>query len=566
MNESQSSSRRRVLIIGLDSATFDLIDPWVDSGDLPNLAGLLAQGCCGPLLSTLQPVTAAAWTTFSTGVNQGKHGLYDFVRRRPDSYGMTVTNASHVHAPTIFDIASQHGLRTFAINVPYTYPPRPINGVMVSGPFAPAVTPEIVHPPEFFDTLQAIAPDYFILPDYDSRHPEPMRAYAERLLREVELRQQVALHLMNTQPWDLFMVVIMATDEVQHAYWHCMTAPKTDPAARYADVIRSVYRQADRTVGALLSQTQQDGFKGETVVFVVSDHGAGPLRWLINLNGWLAQAGFLSYRQNRTSLRAGLVKRLASFYRQNAPVRLRAALLNRLGAGHFDQIKGEVESTLFTSSVDWEKTQAYAMGAGGNIYINLKGREPSGMVEPGESYERLRHELSEAISQMRDPTSGEKIVKRVYRKEEIYQGPYLEQAPDLVIEWQDYACWGRGRYDSQAAVFEAENFLEFSTTPLSGAHRREGVLFAQGPGIKPSGRIAGARLLDMAPTILSLLNIAPSPEMDGQILKDLFQDETWRRLQQTLSQENITHSESDISFSPEEEEKISQHLRSLGYL
>ena len=170
----------------------------------------------------------------------------------PTVYHVEVTNSTHVKAPTFFEIASRYGQRVISVNMPYTFPPRTVNGVMVGGPFAPAFTREVVHPPEWFEPLKALVPDYFILTEYNPRAADPLAAYAQALLHEVELRETVTAHLMQTQPWDVCSVVTMATDEVQHTFWQCMTAPDDDPLARYRDVIREVYQRIDRLIGRLI--------------------------------------------------------------------------------------------------------------------------------------------------------------------------------------------------------------------------------------------------------------------------------------------------------------------------
>jgi len=563
-------SNKKVLIIGLDGATFGLIKPLISEDRLPNLKRLIDQGYSGPLLSTLQPITAPAWTTFITGVNQGKHGLYNFVQRRANDYGMEVTNGSHNAAPTIFDIASQQNLRVAALNIPYTFPPRAINGVMVGGPFTPVVSPQLVHPPDFFDTLKEIIPNYFIMPDFDSQNTDPLGDYAEKLLLDIEIREKLSLHLIQQHTWDLFMVVFMATDEAHHAYWACMEADDDNEMSKYRQVIPKVYERADQAIGTIIKnfiQTQGN----DSVIFIVSDHGGGPLRWMINLNRWLAdEVGVLKFHKPNSNylgkIKANSFKWAAQIYRRYVPPKFRARLRNKLGAKGFDQVKGEVESVLFTSSVDWENTKAYAMGAGGNIFINLRGREPSGIVESGEEYEQLCKQISTALMNLKDPERGEKIVKHVYRREELYHGPYLEKAPDLIVEWADYTFWGRGRYDSRAPIFESQKNIDLTDIPLTGTHQPEGILIAQGSGIGPGSGSREARLVDMAPTILSLLSIAPSKRMDGHILQELLTPEEIQRISQLSSEQFLDSQASEFQYNAEEEKIISDHLKSLGYL
>ena len=557
----------RILIIGLDSATFDLIEPWAVQGYLPQLARLMAEGAHGPLASTLQPTTAPAWTTFMTGVNQGQHGLYDFVRRRADSYNVEVTNSTHVKAPTFFEIISHYGQHVISVNVPYTFPPRPVNGVMVGGPFAPVFTRELVYPPELFDTIKTIAPDYFIVTEYNQRTANPMAAYAQALLREVELRETVAAHLMQTQSWDVCAVVTMATDEVQHTFWRCMTAPADDPLASYRDVIREVYQRIDRLIGRLIELAANDGTERPTIVMVLSDHGAGALRWMINLNQWLAEAGYLKFQTEKAgalkSARAGGLRRLMQTYKRVLPGRLRESIRARLGAQRFHRLKGEFESALVAAVVDWKRTQAYSLGAGGNLFINLANREPQGVVQPGAEYEQVRAALIQQLQQLRDPETGALVVERVYRREEIYHGAELEHAPDLIVRWRDYTCWGRGLYGNQTPVFEAQRQFDFSDQPLSGTHRPDGILILRGPAIQSGTRITGARLIDLAPTILALLGL-PVPEiMDGHVLYTAAGSAA-QPVPESAGEANKVSAEHE--YTPEEEALITRHLKDLGYL
>jgi predicted AlkP superfamily phosphohydrolase/phosphomutase len=304
---------------------------------------------------------------------------------------------------------------------------------------------------------------------------------------------------------------------------------------------------------------------------VVSDHGGGSLKYMINFNRWLAdELGLLQFVSGKgkllTQLKARLVKWAARAYRVYTPPRWRAALRNRLGANKFDQVRAGVESTLLSGSIDWSQTHAYAMGAGGNIFINLRGREPEGIVNPGEEYEALRQRIAAQLLELRSPASGERIVARVYRREELFSGPYLDQAPDLLVEWADYHFWGRGRYDSRPPIFEAYHQLDLTTMPLTGTHRPDGILIAQGPGIRPATSLAGANLIDLAPTLLGNLSIAPPTDMDGQVLAGLLTAAEFERISTLVTDRDIAAENEEMQYNAEEAEIIAEHLRSLGYL
>ncbi len=560
-------TQKRVLVIGLDGATFDLINPWVEQGFLPNLGRLMAEGNHAPLASTLQPTTAPAWVTFMTGVNQGKHGLYDFIQRKSESYNLEVTNSSFVSAPSFFEYASKHERRSIAINIPYTFPPQKINGIMVGGPFAPAVTPELVEPTTYFETLKEIVPDYFVLPDFNARAKDSMGDYAQQLMRGIEYREKLSLHMMQSEPWELFTVVFMATDEVQHAFWHCMEAEEGTEDFFYKDTILQIYSRLDEAIGKLIMLAEQLDEDQKLVTIILSDHGAGPFEWMINLNRWLSDEGYLVFRTKENGRlqqwRAQLFKRAASLYRNYMSAKMRTRIRAQLGLNRFTNIKEGFESALLTSNVDWPQTKAYALGAGGNIYINVEGREPNGTVSFNDAYEQIRNEIIGKLSRLTDPETGELVIKKVHKREDIYHGAQLEKAPDLIIEWRDYAYWGRGRYDNQSPLFEKQRKFDFSEQPLTGSHRPEGILIIHGEDVAKCTKSSETSILNLAPTILGLVGIQPPDNMDGRILSEMFQPETFTKLD--LVQE-IARRKEQINLQSEEESKITEHLRSLGYL
>ncbi len=562
--------RPRVLILGVDGGTLDLIDPWAAAGHLPHLSALMAGGTSGRLISTLQPVTSTAWATFMTGVNAGKHGLYDFVRRLPDSYTLRVTSSIDIRARTLFEMAGDHGKRVLSINVPYTSPPRSVNGVMVAGPFAPSLDASQVYPPEAFDSVRRICPDYFILPDFRPEASDPLREFAGRLLEEIQQRERLALHFLRTEEWDLCAVVFMATDEAHHSFWGFMAAPPGSREAAYADVILTVYRELDRAIGQILAECEDNG-DTQTSVVVMSDHGGGPLRALINLNHWLASQGLLTFRQS--GLRhahldpARLVRAAASAYRRLLPAVARDRIRGWLGARAFNRIKGDLESALVTGIVDWPRTQVYSLGSGGNLCINLKGREPQGIVEPGVDFERLRERVHELLLGLRDPATGTPVVRQVHNKEDLYRGEHMADAPDLIIEWADYSYWGRGSYQPPSTpVFQEVSHFEMSAQPLSGTHRLEGFYILQSAATRPGVRGPDARLVDIAPTCLALLEL-PLPEyLDGLSLVRGTGEHA--RLSTNESPPTATQKDEDdqTGYTAEESEMIAHRLRDLGYL
>jgi predicted AlkP superfamily phosphohydrolase/phosphomutase len=359
----------------------------------------------------------------------------------------------------------------------------------------------------------------------------------------------------------------MATDEVQHAFWHCMDAEEGSDDFRYKDTILQVYVRLDEAIGKLIEQANQIYSDQKLITIILSDHGAGPFEWMINLNRWLADEGYLVFRTwengRLQQWRAQSLKHAANLYRNYISAQTRTKIRNLLGSNQFTNIKEGFESALLTSNVDWEHTKAYSLGAGGNIYINVEGREPAGIVQPNEEYDQLRNEIIKKLEQLADPVTGEVVIKKIHKREELYHGPHLENAPDLIIEWRDYAYWGRGRYDNQAPVFEKQRKFDFSAQPLTGSHRPEGILILQGDNVHNDQQISNAKIVDLAPTILSLLGIRPPENMDGRILIEAFQPQTFADLEML---EEIKIEKEQINVQAKDEGKITDHLRSLGYL
>ncbi len=558
-------SQRKVLLIGLDGATWDLMRPWADAGHLPALKRLVDEGSSGVLTSTLQPVTAPAWVSFMTGVNQGKHGIYDFVRRHAGSYDLEITNASMVGCRTIFDLLSDAGRRVAAINVPFTFPPWSVNGVMVSGLFAPVVGAQTTEPASVYDTIRRLAPNYVVQPDYDSRAQDPLSDFRKRLLASVDDRLRLAQHFMAAEPWDLFAVVFTATDQAQHAFWAAMTG--ADPSlSRFQDAILDVYRRVDAAVGELVA-----GVDDETLVLIMSDHGAGPLEKLVQLNRWLSDHRWLQFQESTgeasgEALASHIIRTVMTRYRRHVPSKWRARVRLELGR-IFEPLKGKIETQLFASVIDWPATRAYSLGTGGNIFINLKGREPAGIVEPGAEYERVRDAIADELGELRAPNSDTSIVERVYRREELYDGPYVNRAPDLVVKWRDYAYWGRGRYEiAGVPLFDDIGTWDFSDLPLSAVHRLEGVLVAAASSVRAGRLIDGARLIDLAPTILNFMGLEVPAHMDGRLLSELFDDTDLPAAVQLATDTDPERERSDYAYSDADADAIQKRLEELGYL
>lgn len=553
--------KTRICIIGIDSATFDIIHPMVKAGKLPNLSRLIEGGTSGQLKSTIPPVTPPAWVSFMTGKNPGKHGVFDFYVSPSYGYVRPVWNSKYIKAKTIWRMLSDNGLKIGVINLPMTYPPEEVHGFIIPGmQYSFDEGGSFSHPPEVMQELQERFGKYRVLyGDLESLYTNHLDKLLEEWKEIFEIRKKSILYLIEHKEWDVFMAVFYSIDVMQHHFWKFLDKehPLYDShtARKYENVIPEFYEKIDSAIGEMLKIIGED-----TTVVVVSDHGAGPEKGAFYVNRWLYKQGYLAFRNIFSPL--WRIRFSHIFYK----------IIRRLGFPGItwviplDKLKtlGGVidprEGINVPFFIDWKRTMAYA----GNhteqgIYINLKGREPSGIVEKGKEYEKVRDSIIKKLKEIKDPANGKPVDIKVYKKEEVYHGPYLDDAPDIFVEMNG------GEYIMQKEFYHKELFG--LPNKSSGTHRDEGILIIKGNGIKTNATINGAKIIDIAPTILYRLGLPVPEDMDGKILDEMF-------TQEYLEQYPVTHSPaSDLEvargegiFSEEESEKIKKSLRDLGYV
>ena len=556
----------RVLIVGWDGATLDLVEPWVEQGHLPVLAGLMRRGSYAPLRSVYPVLSSAAWSSFMTGLNPGKHGIYDFVIRDPTTYQLRPVSRLQMHGRSLWRMASDQGLRVGVINVPMTYPPEPVNGFLISGLGTPNYQP-FTYPLELGDDL--LRSGYRVNRRVFHQGEDGQQAFLDDTYEISDHLTASALQLMGEQPWDLFVVVYRDSDEVAHQFWSYMdeTHPVHDPglAESYGTALLECYQRLDASLGRLIEAAGPN-----CAVFVVSDHGTGPLYRDVFLNEWLSQQGFLA--RNRSAAH-GLRARMGrlGITRSNVSRILRAIGLERVEHA-IKTLLGDAISVLPRDSwgdlaevVDWQKTRAYSYGYYGQIYLNVRGREPSGVVSPGAEYEGVRDEIISALQAWRSPTDGEPVVSAVYTREDLFAGPFADRAPDLTVVMRNLAYVTR--YGHEFGRARGEVF----TAPLtgeSGSHRLDGLLVAGGEGlISNDGRAPAASLMDITPTALHLLGLPIPSHVDGRVLTAYLAAEWRAREARQYDDEGWAQEESAKAvLGRDEEEEVVDRLRHLGYL
>ncbi len=542
----------KAIILGLDGATFDLLLPRIERGQMPNLAELLERGAWGPLQSTLPPFSAQAWVSLATGQNQARHGVVDFWEPSPDHVRRRFVSSRHIRSETLWQIAGRHGRRVGVVNVPLTYPPPEVHGYLVSGFLTPHDQTDFTYPPEIKQEIEALVPDY---------HPDPfdpLGATRQQILeieRWMHRHEQVARRLMDHHPVDLFFNVVQALDHLQHLFWDAASQNAGGP---YAPLLDRCFQFIDQAIGHRLQRLD-----GRTFLFLVSDHGFGPARKRFQVNRWLWERGWLALGEGGDGDRPIWARWGVTAQRVRALIRRLDVLGLRRRMGRMARVMlGRRLDEALTPPIDWSRTQAVSGSpAVEGIYVNLRGREPQGIVAPGADYEALRERLMAELRSLRDPATGEPVVRAVYRREEVYHGPFLELLPDVVLDMGDRP------YLIGDALTASQVLEPLSRDDLQGRHAPAGVFAAVGPPIVARPRLEGARIVDVAPTVLYALGLPIPDDLDGRPLLEIF-DERYRSAHpvQYCPAESPQGEAAVPEYSADEAAEMERRLRGLGYV
>ena len=443
---SSDHGSSRVAVIGLDGVGLPLVQDLIARGLVPNLARLAASGTMAPMRSSIPTISSVSWTGFMTGQNPGKHGVYGFTDVKPGTLTMFFPNFGNVKSETLWDVAGRAGKRSIVMNIPNTYPARPLNGLLVSG-FVAVSLERAVYPQELLPRLKEDG--YKIDVDYMNADQRPDAFFAD-LTATLEARRRVYLRLLREEPWDLFIGVITECDRLHHYFW----SQYVDPSAAHHAAFLDFYRRLDDVLGALI-----EALPHGTPLFVVADHGHTLIHREFYPNAWLRAQGLLS-------LTADKPKGLADL---------------------------DPRSKVFVLDP-------------GRIYVHRQGRFPLGTVSAAEADELLAR-VSEGLRTLRDDSAGApaagRPVPRVYARDEIYHGPEVASAPDMVIHFND-------GYDPKGALGRSE---VFGRSALTGMHTYADSLFLTSRAGIPTDDLD---IVDLAPTILGLLGIEVPASMDGR--------------------------------------------------
>ncbi|MBI4261715.1 MAG: alkaline phosphatase family protein [Actinobacteria bacterium] len=456
----------RIAVIGLDCGTPQLLfDDF--AGELPNIGALMQRGMHGDLASITPPITVPAWACSMTGKTPGQLGIYGFRNRKDSTYdGLSIATADAVKEPAVWDVLGRAGKRSLLIGVPPSYPPKPIEGWRVSCFLTPPSAKSFAAPAEVQaeveEELGGPGQYIFDIPNFRDKGEDFVM---DQVFAMTERRFKVARRLVRNKPWDYFMMVEMGPDRLHHVFWQYYDPkhPKYEPGNRFETAFRDYYRFLDDQVGSLL-----DVLPDDVVTIVMSDHGARPMIGGVCFNDWLIRHGYLAMR---------------------------------------DDLGGP--TPIARAPIDWSRTVAWGDGGYyGRLFLNVKGREPEGTIEPAD-YERVRDELTQALESMPGP-DGTPLGTKVFKPQDIY--PEVRGvAPDLIVYFGDLE-WRSVGSVGNPDVFTHEN----DTGPDGANHDRTGVFVMAGLPGQPTGRREGLRLIDVGPTIMELYGLEVPPGVQGR--------------------------------------------------
>lgn len=525
------------VLIGLDGATFSILDPLMEGGHMPHLKHLIDRGFRAPLRSTSNPVTPPAWTSMITGRSPGNHGIYDFVRweERNGTIYFTLYNSSDILCETIWSIASRNDRRVTHLNFPMMAPPQPINGFVIPSMVQWRHLKRNIHPAALFETLKSI-PE-FRQDEWGLAYWEANEAMRERALvpkeedewmtRHIRRDYQwfiILRHLMQNSPSDLTAIVFDGVDKLQHLCWRFID-PKLekdqmlDWERRTLELALEYFRKIDLYIRDITAMAGPDAN-----IFVVSDHGFGPTRYIFHINVLLEKLGYLFWRDHPN-----------------------------------DRAKKSNHEWSF-ASLDLTRTRAY-VGTPSSNGICIRAPGGPGMVSKRNEYLEFRDKLKMQILDFRDPATGEQIVTRIQTREEAYPGVAMERAPDLLLTLSDHGF---------VSVVNQEPMV-LHRPKINGTHRPHGVFIGYGPAIAKGGTAEEISILDVASTVLYSLGIPLPRELEGKVSEEAFREDFLRIhpiiLDKVKNETAFRPSKEGVSpYSDEEEDVIMSQLRALGYV
>jgi len=502
---------RNIVIVGLELGDGPLIDAWSRAGRLPVLGQLIAEGCWGWLDTTADQLHISAWPCLYTGATPGEHGVYFTFQPAPGVQGYTKFHIGQYGRPTFWQLLDQAGRRCAVLDAPYTHAEEGYKGVYVNdwGTWAHYLAPGSV-PSQLLKRLEAACGRYPLGIEANDLGLSPLEATetARQLVRSIEAKAKATCWLMHDQSPEVLVSVFGETHVSGHYCW----SPQLAELA--ASPMLDVYKAVDRAIGQIAAAAGR-----ETTLLIVSGDCGGP-----NNAGWhllpelLARLGYLAKPQRQSQEGGAQVGGSGKFdpvkvVRDMLPKDFRKNLARMMPTKLRDKLAQRVDM----AEIDWSRTRAYCLPTDleGYIRVNLRGREPEGIVEPGMDFEHALQDLGAALHELTDPVTGHRIVREVVRASDAFPGDCVANLPDLVVRWDPTAPITAVTSPRVGTISKA------SADPRTGTHRGPGFFIGRGPGIAAGSKLRGGHILDFAPTLLTRLGVEVPSHMHGEIWPEL---------------------------------------------
>ncbi len=526
------------LLIGLDGATFTVLDPYMEAGVMPFLAELSGRGTRAVLRSIMPPLTPPAWTSLVTGKHPGQHGIFDFFQKEePGSVYFSFASSQEVGTSTIWTLASEQQRRVISLNFPLMFPPPPVEGAIVPGGMMPWRQLRLgCHPPGLFERLKE-------LPGFNPREmldmeleikaidgcPEDEHAeFVELHIRREQHWAEVLRHLMESEPGDLMAVMFDGVDKLQHLCWRfidpaCRPEQPSEWEREMIERCERYFRSLDSLIAGIVEAAGP-----EATVVLASDHGFGATRDVFHVNSWLAEQGYLYWAEQEEQQARG------------------------------DTDVGFAEMTRHVHALDWSRTVAYA-ATPSSQGIHIVDRVP-GSEEPlpAEVRARISSEIALALRDVRRPHDGAALIEEVWSRDQAFAGPFEALGPDLSMVLAD---------GGTISILPADTIVT-RRPEARGHHRWEGIFLAAGPGIRADAAVDELSIVDVAPLLLHSIGVPVPDDMSGTVPAAIFEPGELERRPVAYGPAPAAPAAgpAPIEFAPEEQAAVMERLRALGYV
>ena len=550
------SHQKKTLILSIDSGCWAYLDPVLAAGRMPNVARLIESGVRGVLESTMPPITPVAFSSFITGTNPGKHGIFDWSVCRNGAGGSQPASARCLRGIPFWRHLNEVGVGVGLFNIPITYPPAQLDGFIVAGISVPGTVRDFTYPREALDWLEERFGPYRVDVSLDVLRRDGVQPYVDAWLAYERRQTDIAMALMDEYGADVLAFNYASLDRVNHF-------------SPYREDLERTLANVDSQIGRFVEHYPEANF------ILMSDHGSRRIKSAFLLGKWLAQNGYAVYGEKSLDVPSHEINfALARYFRARGVNGTGERVLRGLLHGLLTLVPSVLRRPVwramyqtvpqaldyrFSERLDWARTRVFATSNSGPLIINRGALKGNG-AGSDQAYNALRAALIHDLSMVKDPLTGERVFSNVYRREEIYSGPALSQAPDVIADHYDSLC-------DLIVDNEPGRFCFVDRLNRFGDHVRGGMFVLSGPDFASSRQEQIASILDIPATLLRIYGVAVPPDYDGRAMEESLSPDFVRQQPTCIRTDGAVESIAVTDdYSEAEMQQVADHLRDLGYL